>query len=66
MCKNIEFVQIVCRVAQLDSQAPYAKLWWPNVQASMLFMNPVMNRAQVIRYVLHARHGKPEEPRMTL
>ena len=64
-CLNLGFAQLITRCSSIESQAGYANNWWPNAATSMIFLQHHLPR-EVYRYIMHARHGKYEEPVMTL
>lgn len=53
----LEFVQLLSRVAPLESQNHFSKLWYPEVDTSLMYFN-LKNQALLLKYVLHAKHRR--------
>ena len=53
-------MQIICRLSQRESNEPYTKLWWPQIESSLKHADLLVDKKSLPKYMLHARHGKPE------
>jgi len=48
---------MITRVSTLDNKESYSKLWYPDVEPSMLNF-AIKDKAKLVNYVLHAKHSK--------
>jgi len=37
-CQHLPYMQLVTRIAPIDSKDNYARLWWPQVETNMSFI----------------------------
>jgi hypothetical protein len=54
--KPVSFVQMIVRVSHQQSETKWAQQWYPHVEPSMLLLT-LENKANLVHYVLHAKHG---------
>jgi hypothetical protein len=56
---SLGYTQLISRVSVLGNKDSYTKLWYPDIEPSVIYVT-IKHKGLLVKYLLHAKHSKVE------